>query len=423
MSDEVVAQLLERISALEDKHELIERFEPTYVLLTILFIFLMQLGFAFLEAGAVHSTNVKAIIQKNVADTCIGSLVWIMWGSWIALDSEDSNVVLGYHGDGGQNLLESLRLFVFGNAMVTIISGAMASRLRFSAYMCIAVLVCGLLFPFPARWVWSDKGMFNVSNKESEISFVDFAGGSLVHSIGGICALVGAWVIGPRHRRFAMDSSGRLITKTHIGHDFVTSSIGIYCLWIGWVGFNAGSLSSAQGDKAAVVGAAIVNSIVCGSASFLTTCGIVYLRTGRFNVWMNLNGLLAGLVTVTSCAGLVQPYAALILGAVVPVVLLLSSRLVCWFLSHPLFFISFLFISFFFFQFYFLLPRFSLCLCFISYPPAPFSLYLTLLSPPLQLLTHIYALSHCNNFSWTAFTLMMSCTPSLFMGRVVYSVL
>ena len=285
-------------------------------------VFMMQAGFAMVELGFARAKNSINIVMKNFLDFCISSLVFLFLGfglmfgtsagGWIGTDS------FWLSNLPGDDKLWSFWFFqvVFAGTACTIVSGAMAERTKFVGYLIYAALLAGIIYPLCGHWAWgSFGGAYGVGGTKGwleNMGFIDFAGSSVVHACGGACALAGIIVIGPRHGRFAKDGTPRLIA----GHNIPLAALGVFILWFGWFGFNAGSTLIGN----ASIGRIAVNTTIAPAAAALSAMISMWFVQGRPDVGITLNGSLGGAVGVTACCANISPAAAFIVGIIAGVI-------------------------------------------------------------------------------------------------------
>ena len=275
-------------------------------------VFFMQAGFAMLESGMVRSKNAINVIMKNYTDMCFGALIFwavgygIMFGTttdaW-GLFGTDKFMMEGEPWD----YMVLMYQMMFAATAATIVSGALAERIRFGAYVLVAILITAFVYPVFGCWVWNEGGWLN------QMGFIDFAGSSVVHSVGGWCALAGLIVLGPRLGRFGEDGEVREIG----GHNLPLVAFGGMILWFGWFGFNGGSTLAADGR----IGGILLNTHLAGAAGVV---GFVLTRLmfdGKLLMTDTVNGGLAGLVGITAGCASMSPTYAVITG--------LSAGLIC----------------------------------------------------------------------------------------------
>ncbi len=304
-----------------------------WVFLAGVLVLLMQAGFAMLESGLTRSKNVGNIMAKNLADASIGILAFFVIGYALAYGA-DGNSIFGWGGfalsgtdlfaitgDDGPMLSGATDFFfqaVFAATAVTIASGAMAERTKFSTYLLFSLVTTAVIYPIVVHWTWGGGLIANIQIGDAVYS--DFAGSAIVHSVGGWIALVGAWMLGPRLGKFGADGKPRAIA----GHNVSLAILGVFILWFGWFGFNGGSELAAD-NWVMFVG---LNTVLAACAGTISATVVNWLRTGRPEVAMAGNGTLAGLVGITAGAGTMNPMGALVTGAVAGLVVVGASVLV-----------------------------------------------------------------------------------------------
>lgn len=295
-------------------------------------VFFMQAGFALVEAGLTRAKNVVNIFAKNMADAIIGILAFFATGYALAFSSgndffgtdggsffmNDLDInALG--GSGVINLSHGTFFFfqaVFAATAVTICSGAMAERTKFVSYLIFGVIMCAVIYPVVVHMTWGGGFIANISIGDAVYS--DFAGSGVVHMTGGVAALVGAFLVGPRKGKFAEDGTPRAIP----GHSIPFAIVGVFILWLGWFGFNPGSELAADN---LVTGIAL-NTIVAAAAGGLATAAFVWLKTGKPDVAFIGNGVLAGLVAITGPCGTATPIMSIVIGAVGGIIVVLAVQ-------------------------------------------------------------------------------------------------
>ena len=296
-----------------------------WVFIAGILVFFMQAGFALVEAGLTRSKNVANIMAKNIADMCIGVLAFYAVGYAFAYGDGG-----GWFIGGNSYFLSGSSLFeitdglsgatdfffqvVFAATAVTIASGAMAGRTKFSAYLMFAGLMTAFIYPVVVHWTWGG-GLIAKFNREvdgwdiwGDAVFSDFAGSGIVHLTGGVAALMGAIALGPRIGKYDEDGKPRAIP----GHNIVFTVIGVFILWLGWFGFNPGSELAADGYVMSVA----VNTLIAAAAGGAVSAMVVMAKTGKPDVGMVGNGVLGGLVGITAGCGAFNTFGSLITGAV-----------------------------------------------------------------------------------------------------------
>lgn len=280
----------------------------TWIMLAAILVFFMQAGFALLESGASRSKNAVNVMMKNFADVCLGSLIFYLVGFGLMM-GENPSGLFGMSHFAPQNLSNydwAILLFqmMFAATAVTIASGAMAERVHFGAYVLAATLICGFVYPVFASWVWG--GHFGGEGWLASMGFVDFAGSTVVHSLGGWIAFAGIIIVGPRLGRFDSDGSARDIP----GHNMSLVALGGFILWFCWFGFNAGSSL----DASANLGKIALNTHLSAASAVLAMLCIAKLRGKSLLLTDAVNAALAGLVAITAGCATMSPLFAILTG-------------------------------------------------------------------------------------------------------------
>jgi len=288
-------------------------------------VFFMQAGFALVEAGLTRAKNVVNIFAKNMSDAIVGITAWFICGWAFAFGGDGKfigssqfllwNQDLSIPVDGGLSLATSWFFqAVFAATAVTIVSGAMAERTKFSAYLLFSAFMCAIIYPVVVHWTWGGGLIAQINIGDAVYS--DFAGSGVVHMTGGIAALVGAALLGPRIGKYDADGRPRAIP----GHNIPFAIVGVFILWLGWFGFNPGSELAADGAVITVA----VNTMLAAIAGGLFCTIVIWLVAGKPDLAMIGNGVLAGLVAITAPCGAVSPIAAFIIGAVAGVLVVFA---------------------------------------------------------------------------------------------------
>ncbi|MFM2485316.1 ammonium transporter [Celerinatantimonas yamalensis] len=292
-----------------------------WTLVAAFLVFLMQAGFALVEIGMTRAKNAANILMKNVMDFCIGSLAF--WAVGFGLMFGVSNGVFGTtdfffsgaSGDGAAwNYAFWMFQVVFCATAATIISGAVAERTKFSAYLAYSVAVSAVIYPVFGSWAWGS--LYHGGGWLEHLGFIDFAGSSVVHSVGGWLALAGAIVVGPRIGKF--DKHGK--AKAIPGHNIPLAGLGVFLLWFGWYGFNPGSTTTGNTSIAEIA----VTTTLAAAAASISAMAYTWIKYGKSDVGMTLNGALAGLVGITAGCANVSPLSAVIIGLVAGVLVVMS---------------------------------------------------------------------------------------------------
>ena len=289
-------------------------------------VFWMQAGFAMCEAGFTRAKNTGNIIMKNLMDFCIGTVVFILIGFGLFL-GEDIVGIIGkpgfdiftnYAGFDWSNFVFNL---VFCATTATIVSGSMAERTKFLSYCVFSAVISAVIYPIEAHWTWGGGFL-------SQMGFHDFAGSNCIHMVGGISALIGAAILGPRIGKFERDKDGK-VTKVNAfpGHNLVAASLGVFILWLGWYGFNGAACTSID-----QLGSVFVTTTIAPALATVTCMIFTWVKYGKPDVSMCLNASLAGLVAITAPCDVTDAFGSIIIGIV-------AGLLVCfgvWFLDYKL---------------------------------------------------------------------------------------
>ena len=302
---------------MEDYTELLNQqifaIDTVWVALCAALIFFMEAGFALLEAGFVRSKNAMSIIAKVIIDITFGGIAFfivgfgIAYGSsngWFAIDFGIMNKDLGLGLTVSNNLFWFIQLG-FAIAAISIVSGALAERMKLFSYAILVVFFCALVYPIVANWVWNPNGWLAIRG------FNDFAGSAAVHAMGGFAALAAAIVLGPRIGKYSKDGKSNTIP----GHNLPLASVGAFILWFGWFGFNPGSSLGAVGNWE-LIGSVVVNTFLASASGGIATMIYTYFTYSKIDITMVINGVLAGLVSITAGCNVVGPTSAIIIGAI-----------------------------------------------------------------------------------------------------------
>jgi Amt family ammonium transporter len=297
-----------------------------WVLIAAVLVIFMQAGFALVEAGLTRAKSVANIMMKNLMDFCAGVLAFAVVGFGIAFGT--GNDFFGTSGwlignSIADNYLADLELtltlptfFIFQVAFAataaTIVSGAMAERTKFKSYFIYSFLITAFVYPVVVHWTWGGGWISRLGE-----GYIDFAGSSIVHMVGGIAALIGAAFLGPRLGKYGPDGKPRAIP----GHSIPFAIIGVFILFIGWFGFNPGSWLAAD---AGIVPAVAVTTLLAGAAGGVVATFVVWIKTGKPDVAMAGNGVLAGLVGITAGTAHVNNYGAVIIGALAGAIVVIA---------------------------------------------------------------------------------------------------
>ena len=295
-----------------------------WVLLGAALVFFMQAGFAMCEAGFTRAKNTGNILMKNLMDFCIGTpLYWlfgfgIMFGTGTALFGWIDPFIMKEYGSvlpaGVPLWAFAIFQTVFCATSATIVSGAMAERTKFSAYCIYSAAISLFIYPVSGHWIWGGGWL-------AEMGFHDFAGSTAVHMVGGVCALIGAKILGPRVGKYGKDGKPRAI----LGHNLSIAALGVFILWFCWFGFNGASTVAMDSDEA-ISSAALVffNTNLAAALATVVTMGFTWIRYGKPDVSMTFNAALAGLVGITAGCDAVNPFGAAVIGIVCGILVVLS---------------------------------------------------------------------------------------------------
>jgi Amt family ammonium transporter len=286
-----------------------------WIVICGILVFFMQAGFTLVEVGFTRAKNAGNIIMKNLMDLCIGSLgFWaigytIMYGDTIGSFIGSPSLFF----NDAENMHNLFFQTVFAATAATIVSGAVAGRTKFTTYLIFSFIMTVIIYPISGHWVWQGDGWL------TELGFVDFAGSTVVHSVGGWAALVGAILVGPRLGKYTNGKSNAIP-----GHNLVLGALGVLILWFGWFGFNAGSELAISGDSANAVAGILITTNLAAAAGAIAAMCIAWIKYGKPDVSTTLNGALAGLVAITAGCAAVSPMGADIIGLIGGTVVVLS---------------------------------------------------------------------------------------------------
>ncbi|WP_053992012.1 ammonium transporter [Mangrovimonas sp. TPBH4] len=290
-----------------------------WILVAGIFVFFMQAGFSLVEAGFTRSKNTINIVMKNLMDLCIGSLgFWaigytIMYGDSIAKFIGTPSLFYNTPGDMHNLFFQT----VFCATAATIVSGAVAERTRFSTYIIFSLIMTTIIYPISGHWVWQGDGWL------TELGFIDFAGSTVVHSVGGWAGLVAAALIGPRIGKYTGGKSNAIL-----GHNMMYGALGVFILWLGWFGFNPGSELAISGGSANNVANIVITTNLAAAGGAVTALFLTWAKYGKPDLSMTLNGALAGLVGITAGCAAVSPGGAAIIGILSGFLVVLSIEFI-----------------------------------------------------------------------------------------------
>ena len=289
-------------------------------------VFWMQAGFAMVEAGFTRAKNTGNIIMKNLMDFCIGTVVFILIGFSLLLGED----LVGLIGKPGFDIFTSYADFdwsnfvfnlVFCATTATIVSGAMAERTKFLSYCIYSAVISALIYPIEAHWIWGGGWL-------SQLGFHDFAGSCAIHMVGGISALIGAALLGPRIGKYTKDDSGKIIkVNAFPGHNITIGALGVFILWLGWYGFNGAAATSVE-----QLGSIFVTTTIAPAIATVVCMIFTWIKYGKPDVSMCLNASLAGLVAITAGCDVTDAFGAIVIGAVSGVLVVFGV----WLLDYKL---------------------------------------------------------------------------------------
>ena len=293
-----------------------------WAMIGAILVYFMQAGFAMCEAGFTRAKNTGNILMKNMMDFVLGSLFFFVFGFAI-MHGPDWNGIIGIKGfldptvladaDGMLNGLPVGVFIIFHTVFcatsATIVSGSMAERTKFAAYLVYSAAISIFIYPVSGHWIWGGGWL-------AELGFHDFAGSTAVHMVGGICALVGAKILGPRIGKYTKEGEARAIP----GHNLALAALGVFILWFCWFGFNCGSTTAATTS----LGDIAMTTNLAAAAATLMALIVTWVRYGKPDVSMTFNGSLAGLVAITAGCDCVSNWSAIIIGAIAGVLVVFS---------------------------------------------------------------------------------------------------
>ena len=289
-------------------------------------VFWMQAGFAMVETGFTRAKNAGNILMKNLMDFCIGTIVFILIGFNLLLGED----LVGLIGKPGFDIFTSYESFdwsnfvfnlVFCATTATIVSGAMAERTKFLSYCIYSAVISALIYPIEAHWIWGGGWL-------AQLGFHDFAGSCAIHMVGGISALIGAKLLGPRIGKYVKDETGKVVkVNAFPGHSLPLGCLGCFILWLGWYGFNGAAATSVE-----QLGSIFLTTTVAPAAATVVCMIFTWIRYGKPDVSMCLNASLAGLVAITAPCDVTDCFGALVIGSVSGVLVVFGV----WFLDYVL---------------------------------------------------------------------------------------
>ena len=289
-------------------------------------VFWMQAGFAMVEGGFTRAKNAGNIIMKNLMDFCIGTVVFILIGASLLLGED----LMGFIGKPGFDIFSNYAEFdwssfvfnlVFCATTATIVSGAMAERTKFLSYCVYSAIISALIYPIEAHWIWGGGFL-------AQMGFHDYAGSTAIHMVGGISALIGAAILGPRIGKFVKDKDGKVIkVNAFPGHNLPLGALGVFILWFGWYGFNG-----AAATNVSELGSIFLTTTIAPAVATVVTMIFTWIKYGKPDVSMSLNASLAGLVAITAPCDVTDAFGATIIGIVAGLLVVFGV----WFLDYKL---------------------------------------------------------------------------------------
>lgn len=293
-----------------------------WMLLSGILVFFMQAGFTLVESGMTASKNAVNIAMKNMLDICVGTLTYWLVGYSLMYGASESGWFFWsglFQGDGADLFFQTM----FAATAATIVSGAIAGRTKFSTYAIFTVVMTAIIYPIAGGWEWNGGWLNNTDDYFFNAEFIDFAGSSIVHGVGGFAALVGAYMVGPRIGKYV---DGKVMPIP--GHNLTLATLGVFILWLGWFGFNGGSQLAWGGDDAIGASQVIVSTNIAAAAGALGALFATWIYLGKPNLSHTLNGALAGLVSITAGCGNMTEVGAMVAGLIGGVIVVFSIEFV-----------------------------------------------------------------------------------------------
>ena len=297
-----------------------------WFLIGVAFVFWMQAGFAMVETGFTRAKNAGNILMKNLMDFCIGTVVFILIGFGLLLGED----LLGFIGKPGFDIFTSYENFdwsnfvfnlVFCATTATIVSGAMAERTKFLSYCIYSAVISALIYPIEAHWIWGGGWL-------AQLGFHDFAGSCAIHMVGGISAIIGAKLLGPRIGKFTKDKDGKIVkVNAFPGHNLPIGCLGVFILWLGWYGFNGAAAASVE-----ELGSIFLTTTIAPAIATVVCMIFTWVKYGKPDVSMCLNASLAGLVAITAGCDVTDAFGAIVIGGVAGVLVVFGV----WLLDYKL---------------------------------------------------------------------------------------
>lgn len=311
--------------------------DTVWMLLAAMLVFWMQPGFALCEAGFTRSKNTANILFKNFVDFMLGSVLFFFVGFGFMFGSDGAGFI-GAPNWGDLSFyksdlpVEGFLMFetVFCATSATIVSGAMAERTKFSMYIVYSFIISLIIYPVEGHWTWGGGWLCNDAAESFMMTtfghvFHDFAGSAIVHSVGGVLALIGAIALGPRRGKYDANGKSRAIP----GHSLILAALGVFILWMGWFGFNPGSQLAATGEVNRIaISHVFLTTNLAAACGGIATMFVTWIKYGKPSFSLTLNGVLAGLVGITAGCDAVDAWGAIIIGLVCGIVLVYAIEFI-----------------------------------------------------------------------------------------------
>ena len=291
--------------------------DTIWILISAFLVFFMNAGFALVESGFTRAKNTVNILMKNFVVFSISSLLYFILGFGLMFGKDSGGFIgassfMSFFNDPSKTEYFTYFFFqlVFAGTAATIVSGAMAERTKFASFLVYSAFMAGVIYPIVGHWIWGGGWL-------SKLGFIDFAGSTVVHSVGGWTALTAVMMLGPRIGKYNPDGKSNAIP----GHNIGFAALGVFILWFGWFGFNGGSTLSALSKSIPMI---VVNTTLAAAAGSISAMFYVWARFKKPDASMILNGALAGLVAITAGCALVSPYSAIIIGIIAGVLVCIA---------------------------------------------------------------------------------------------------
>jgi ammonium transporter, Amt family len=287
-----------------------------WMLLSGILVFFMQAGFTLVESGMTRSKNAVNIAMKNLLDICVGSLsFWIVGYSLMYGDTSNGYLFWSglFQGEGADLFFQTM----FAATAATIVSGAIAGRTKYTTYIIFSIIMTAIIYPISGGWQWQGEGWL------TNLGFIDFAGSSIVHSVGGWAALVAAYMVGPRIGKYV---NGKVCEIP--GHNQILATLGVFILWLGWFGFNGGSQLAWGGADAIAASNVVLITNLAAAAGGLGALVTTWIWYGKPNLAQTLNGALAGLVSITAGCGNMTAVGAVLAGLIGGILVVFSIEFI-----------------------------------------------------------------------------------------------